>query len=49
MAQKGIELLENKTLLEKFKTNAADIANRRFSADKIVTEYENYYEEIIGK
>lgn len=48
MAQKGIELLENKSELAKFKKNAAQLAEKKFSAEKIVTEYENYYEEILG-
>ncbi|MGH8015273.1 MAG: glycosyltransferase, partial [Candidatus Zixiibacteriota bacterium] len=49
MAHKGIELLTDKSMLKEFKNNAARLASKKFSADKIVTEYEDYYEEILGK
>ena len=48
MAQMAYELLNDKNELVKFKNNAARIAAQKFTADKIVTQYEKYYEEILG-
>ena len=49
MAHKALELLMNESKLNELKNNAAKLASQKFSAEKIVTEYENYYEEIIGQ
>ncbi|UCD93447.1 MAG: N-acetyl-alpha-D-glucosaminyl L-malate synthase BshA [Candidatus Zixiibacteriota bacterium] len=48
MAEAGISLLSDKDRLEKFKVNASRLANERFNANKIVTEYEEYYKEILN-
>lgn len=47
MAHAGIALLKNPQRLMEFKKKAAENALRKFNADKIVTEYENYYEEVL--
>jgi glycosyltransferase involved in cell wall biosynthesis len=46
MARAAISLLKDKPRLADFKRAASEMA-QRFNADKIVTEYENYYEEIL--
>lgn len=48
MAEAGIELLSDNNRLTEFKENAHRLANERFNADKIVSEYENYYREILN-
>ncbi len=48
MANIAIELLSDKPRLDKFKENAAKISYERFNADKIVTQYEQYYEKILN-
>jgi len=48
MAQMAFELLNDKNELLKFKNNAANLAYKKFAAEKIVSQYENYYEEILG-
>jgi len=47
MAEAGIALLTDKNRLNVFKQNAYSLARERFGKDKIVTEYENYYQEIL--
>lgn len=47
MARAGIALLKDTERLQEFKKSAAESANRRFGADKIVAEYERYYEEVL--
>ena len=49
MADKAIKLLQDETLLKKFKESASRLAAEKFKAEKIVTQYENYYEEILGR
>jgi N-acetyl-alpha-D-glucosaminyl L-malate synthase BshA len=48
MAQASIGLLIDKKRLEKFKKKAAANAFSRFNSNKIVSEYENYYQEILN-
>jgi glycosyltransferase involved in cell wall biosynthesis len=48
MARAGINLLTDSTRLKQFKQAAAELALQKFSADKIVAEYEHYYEEILN-
>ena len=48
MADKAIELLRDETKLKKFKESASRLVAEKFKAEKIVTQYENYYEEILG-
>ncbi|MDH4157442.1 MAG: N-acetyl-alpha-D-glucosaminyl L-malate synthase BshA [candidate division Zixibacteria bacterium] len=47
MARASISLLKNPARLAEFKKTAAETAGRRFGAEKIVTEYEKYYEEVL--
>ena len=46
MARAAISLLKDKPRLTDFKRASSEMA-QRFNADKIITEYENYYEEIL--
>jgi L-malate glycosyltransferase len=48
MARAGINLLSDSIRLKQFKQAAAELALQKFSADKIVAEYERYYEEILN-
>ncbi len=48
MAEAAIELLSDKPRLTQFKENAAKISHEKFNADKIVTQYEQYYEMILN-
>jgi N-acetyl-alpha-D-glucosaminyl L-malate synthase BshA len=47
MARAAISLLKDKPRLLEFKRAAAEMSASRFSADRIITQYENYYEEIL--
>ncbi len=49
MARAGIELLSNKEKLMQFKKSAHETAYERFNSDKIITQYEKYYEEILDE
>ena len=49
MADKAIKLLQDETKLKKFKESASRLVARKFKAKKIVTQYENYYEEVLGR
>lgn len=48
MASAAITLLKNKERLKQFKKAAAELALKKFSAEKIVSEYEHYYEEVLN-
>ena len=48
MAEKGIALLTDPDRLAKFKSEAARLADERFNSDKIISEYENYYQEVLN-
>ncbi len=48
MARAAVSLLANRERLQQFKNAAANRALERFSADKIVSEYESYYEDILS-
>ena len=47
MAEAGIDLLMDKNKLQIFKGNAYTLAKERFNKDKIVKQYEDYYQEIL--
>ncbi|MDZ4722776.1 MAG: N-acetyl-alpha-D-glucosaminyl L-malate synthase BshA [candidate division Zixibacteria bacterium] len=47
MARAGIDLLKDKPRHLAFRNAAAKIALERFKEDKLISEYENYYEEIL--
>ncbi|MEE8404347.1 MAG: N-acetyl-alpha-D-glucosaminyl L-malate synthase BshA [candidate division Zixibacteria bacterium] len=49
MADKAIKLLQDETQLKKFKESASKLVAEKFRAEKIVTQYEKYYEEILGR
>lgn len=48
MARAAISLLKDKNRLDDFKKNAADTAMEKFGAERIVSQYEQYYEEIVN-
>lgn len=47
MARAAVSLLKDKPRLVDFKRAASELATARFSANRVITEYENYYEEIL--
>jgi N-acetyl-alpha-D-glucosaminyl L-malate synthase BshA len=47
MARAGVALLKDTNRLLEFKRAAAEMAATKFGADKIVSEYEAYYDEIL--
>ncbi|PKK84789.1 MAG: N-acetyl-alpha-D-glucosaminyl L-malate synthase BshA [candidate division Zixibacteria bacterium HGW-Zixibacteria-1] len=47
MAEAGINLLMDKNLLNIFKENAHTLVKEKFNQDKIVSQYEDYYREIL--
>ncbi len=49
MADYAIRLLEDQNMYKIFSENALDRATTLFSAEKIIPEYEKYYEEILAK
>jgi len=49
MADKAVMLLQDDIQLKKFKDSASRLAAKKFKAETIVTQYENYYEEILGR
>jgi N-acetyl-alpha-D-glucosaminyl L-malate synthase BshA len=48
MADFAIQLLQNEDMLRRFRANALEQA-RRFDIDRILPEYEQYYEEVIAR
>ncbi|SJZ42250.1 N-acetyl-alpha-D-glucosaminyl L-malate synthase BshA [Selenihalanaerobacter shriftii] len=49
MADKGIRLLQNEEMYYEFSQNARHRAVTRFSAERIVDEYEEYYYELLNE
>lgn len=49
MADYAMQLLENPNKYKIFSENALERATTLFSAEKIIPEYEKYYEEVLGK
>ncbi len=47
MARAAIALLKDKERLADFKKNAAALSFKKFSSDKIIPEYEQFYEEVL--
>ncbi len=47
MSRAAIALLKDRERLAEFKKAAAETVARKFSADKIVTQYESYYDEVL--
>lgn len=48
MASKALMLLKDEALLEQFRSNALDQA-RKFEIDKILPQYEQYYEKVLDR
>ncbi len=48
MARAAVSLLSNSERLAEFKKAAGDEAQQKFSAEKIVSEYETYYEDVLN-
>jgi N-acetyl-alpha-D-glucosaminyl L-malate synthase BshA len=48
MARAGIALLKDSNRLNEFKRSASESALRRFSSEKIVKQYEHFYEEVLN-
>jgi N-acetyl-alpha-D-glucosaminyl L-malate synthase BshA len=48
MAEASIALLSDRKRLAEFKSAAADLSRKRFGQKKIVSEYEDYYKEILN-
>lgn len=48
MARAALSLLNNPERLQQFKKAAAELVLKKFGADKIVTEYERFYEEVLN-
>ena len=48
MARAALSLLRDKTRLLEFRQAAAEMALQKFNADKIVSEYEAYYDEVLN-
>jgi glycosyltransferase involved in cell wall biosynthesis len=47
MARAAVSLLKDKPRLAEFKTSAATSAQQRFGAEKIVSQYEKHYEDVL--
>lgn len=48
MARAAVALLKDTTRLREFRTAAVEIANRKFNSEKIVGEYEAFYQEVLN-
>ncbi|MFQ6007367.1 MAG: N-acetyl-alpha-D-glucosaminyl L-malate synthase BshA [Candidatus Zixiibacteriota bacterium] len=48
MARAAISLLKSKERLNQFKKAAAELAQKKFAAEKIVSQYEGYYQEVLN-
>ena len=48
MARAAVSLLRDTGRLSEFKKNAAESALDKFGAEKIVSQYEQYYQEIVN-
>ncbi len=48
MARAAVALLKDPDRLNQFKRAAFEITHRKFSADRIVSEYEAYYQEVLN-
>jgi len=48
MARAALALLKDQSRLTEFKSAAAELAYNKFNADKIVSEYEAYYQEVLN-
>lgn len=49
MAENGIRLLQDHELYQKVSQNGLKEAAKRFSADKIISQYENYYQRVLNR
>lgn len=48
MAREALGLLRDRTRLQQFKYQASKLAHERFAQEKVVSEYEAYYKEVLN-
>lgn len=48
MARAGLSLLKDEARLSEFKKNAAAVAHERFRSEIVVSQYEQYYQEVLN-
>ena len=48
MARAAVALLRDTRRLAEFKKSAGEMALEKFNSEKIVSEYESYYEEVLN-
>lgn len=48
MARAAVALLKDSARLREFRAAAVEITNRKFNSEKIVSEYESYYQEVLN-
>ena len=47
MARAGLSLLKDSGRLQEFKNNAASLVQQKFRSDIVVSQYEQYYQEVL--
>ncbi|MCK4258599.1 MAG: hypothetical protein KAX49_06455 [Halanaerobiales bacterium] len=46
MAEKGIYLLQNPSIHQEFAERGRKVVEKRFDAEKIISQYENFYQSL---
>ncbi|MEH7441676.1 N-acetyl-alpha-D-glucosaminyl L-malate synthase BshA [Bacillus sp. JJ1122] len=49
ITEKAVEILSNEVIHRRFSANSMERAEKRFSAEQIVSEYENIYYQLVGQ
>lgn len=49
ITEKAVEILSNEVIHRRFSANSMERAEKRFSAEQIVSEYENIYFQLVGQ
>ncbi|MGA9225992.1 MAG: N-acetyl-alpha-D-glucosaminyl L-malate synthase BshA [Mesobacillus sp.] len=49
ITEKAVEILSNEEIHQRFSANSMERAEKRFSAEQIVSEYENIYYQLVGQ
>lgn len=49
ITEKAVEILSNEVIHRRFSANSIERAEKRFSAEQIVSEYENIYYQLVGQ
>ncbi|MEH7884696.1 N-acetyl-alpha-D-glucosaminyl L-malate synthase BshA [Bacillus sp. JJ1609] len=49
ITEKAVEILTNEEIHRRYSANSMERAEKRFSAEQIVTEYENIYYQLVGQ